>query len=78
MRIGNAVGLLINNYLYATNRPWIKDKVAWALYQTWKEADNSKADTPQTDLVNDSQDLVKDLVKQTDCDEETGHDCPWK
>lgn len=49
MRLGTAIERLFDNYVYASDKEWINDKVAWALYQTWKEADIRKADTPQTD-----------------------------
>ena len=39
MRLGTAIELLIDNYRYASDKEWIQDKVAWALYHTWKEAD---------------------------------------
>ena len=107
MRLGTAIERLVDNYKYASDKEWINDKVAWALYHTWKEADrkteNSSEkpnncehitedgvtcakypacddclDNPlnkvkgserlvkgseQTDLVEDSPSLVKDLVK---------------
>ena len=49
MRLETAIERLLDNYVYASGKEWINDKVAWALYQTWKEADIRKADTPQTD-----------------------------
>jgi len=49
MRLGTAIERLFDNYVYASDKEWINDKVAWALYQTWKEADIRKADTPQTE-----------------------------
>ena len=49
MRLGTAIERLFDNYVYASDKEWINDKVAWALYQTWKEADIRKANTPQTD-----------------------------
>ena len=39
MRLGTAIERLIDNYRYASDKEWIQDKVAWALYHTWKEAD---------------------------------------
>jgi len=53
MRLGTAIERLFDNYVYASDKEWINDKVAWALYQTWKEADIRKADAPQTDWVED-------------------------
>ena len=39
MRLGTAIERLVDNYRYASDKEWIRDKVAWALYHTWKEAD---------------------------------------
>ncbi|MEE0897867.1 MAG: hypothetical protein U0L88_09615 [Acutalibacteraceae bacterium] len=39
MRLGTAIECLVDNYKYASDKEWINDKVAWALYHTWKEAD---------------------------------------
>lgn len=47
MRLGTAIERLVDNYRYASDKEWIQDKVAWALYYTWKEADDRK--TEQTD-----------------------------
>ena len=42
MRLGTAIERLFDNYVYALDKEWVRDKVAWALYQTWKEVDNRK------------------------------------
>ena len=42
MRLGTAIECLFDNYVYALDKEWIRDKIAWALYQTWKAADNRK------------------------------------
>ena len=47
MRFGTAIERLVDNYRYAKGKAWIRDEVAWALYQTWKEADDRK--TEQTE-----------------------------
>ena len=39
IRIETAIKLLLQYYEIAKNNDWIRDKVTWALYQTWKEAD---------------------------------------
>ena len=39
MRLGTAIECLVDNYKYASDKEWINDKVAWALYHTWKIAD---------------------------------------
>ena len=39
MRLGTAIEHLVEAYKYASDKEWIQDKVAWALYHTWKEAD---------------------------------------
>ena len=69
MRLGTAIERLFDNYVYASDKEWINDKVAWALYQTWKEADIRKADTPQTEtheLRTNTHACVSD-TPQTDC-----------
>lgn len=42
MRLETAIKLLQKYYEIAKNNDWIRDKVAWALYQTWKDADRKK------------------------------------
>ena len=42
MRLGTAIECLFDNYIYASDKEWIRDKVAWALYQTWQAADDRK------------------------------------
>ena len=44
MRLGTAIERLVDNYRYASDKDWIMDKVAWALYHTWKEADGRKTE----------------------------------
>ena len=44
MRLGTAIERLVDNYRYASDKEWIQDKVAWALYYTWKEADDRKTE----------------------------------
>lgn len=39
MNIGEAILILIKKYEYAQKNDYITKKVAWALYQTWKEVD---------------------------------------
>ena len=62
MRLGTAIEKLVENYNYAVGKEWVQDKVAWALYHTWKEADDRKTeptiskmeqvgDEPQTDCA---------------------------
>ena len=50
MRLGTAIEKLVENYNYAVGKEWVQDKVAWALYHTWKEADEHRAKQtePQT------------------------------
>ena len=44
MRFGTAIERLVDNYQYAKSKIWIRDEVAWALYHTWKEADDRKTE----------------------------------
>jgi len=39
MTIGKALKVVRNKYEWAKATPFIQDPVAWALYQTWKEAE---------------------------------------
>lgn len=47
MRLGTAIECLVDNYKYASDKEWINDKVAWALYHTWKEADRKTEPTTE-------------------------------
>ena len=78
MRLGTAIERLFDNYVYASDKEWINDKVAWALYQTWKEADIRKADTPQTDcaVITDTSYQVLDGWQTREKPKTT--DCSWK
>ncbi len=42
MKLGTAIEHLFDNYQKARFDETIRDKVAWALYQTWKEADEKR------------------------------------
>lgn len=44
MRLGTAIERLVDNYRYAKSKVWIRDEVAWALYHTWKEANDRKTE----------------------------------
>lgn len=44
MRFETAIEHLVDNYRYAKGKVWIRDEVAWALYHTWKEADDRKTE----------------------------------
>lgn len=41
MTIEKAIELLKDLYNDALNSSWIRNPVAWALYQTWMKAENS-------------------------------------
>ncbi len=49
MRFGTAIERLVDNYRTAKGKAWIRDEVAWALYQTWKEADRKTEPQTRTD-----------------------------
>ena len=63
MRLGTAIEKLVENYNYAVGKEWVQDKVAWALYHTWKEADRK--------VENSSE-------KPNNCEDEPQTDCAWK
>ena len=54
MRLGTAIECLVDNYKYASDKEWINDKVAWALYHTWKEADDRKTEPNSSEKPNNS------------------------
>lgn len=43
MKIETAIKKLKVNYEYALKNDYIKDKIAWALYVTWKEVEQMKS-----------------------------------
>ena len=65
MRLGTAIERLVDNYRYASDKEWIQDKVAWALYHTWKEADDRKTEPSDSEKPNNCEtcknwDIVND------------------
>ena len=93
MRLGTAIELLIDNYRYASDKEWIQDKVAWALYHTWKEADrktensSEKPNNCEPHIVGKHADVIIIDEPQTDFCEFKGDmcndcsmqtDCPWR
>lgn len=42
MRIEKAIRILLEKHEEANGRKEVRDKVAWALYQTWKEAEDER------------------------------------
>ena len=67
MRFGTAIERLVDNYRYAKSKVWIRDEVAWALYKTWKEADERKTE-PQYDID-------KGTIKCDNCSENGSYKC---
>ena len=55
MRLGTAIECLVDNYKCASDKEWINDKVAWALYHTWKEADRKTENS--SEKPNNCEDL---------------------
>ena len=73
MRFGTAIERLVDNYQYAKSKIWIRDEVAWALYHTWKEADDRKTENC-SEKPNNCEHITEDGVtcaKYPACD-----DCP--
>ena len=64
MRFGTAIERLVDNYQYAKSKVWIRDEVAWALYHTWKEADDRKTEPT--------------ISKMEQVEDEPQTDCAWK
>ena len=48
MNIGQAIVLLTEKYEYAKKQDYIIKKVAWSLYQTWKEVDEKEEKQNET------------------------------
>lgn len=46
MTLADALKAIKRNYERALTLPWVRDPVAWALYETWKEADGSFQEGP--------------------------------
>ena len=42
MTLAKAVSLLIDEHDKAKRKDWVRDPVAYALYQVWKKADEKK------------------------------------
>lgn len=60
MKLGAAIEKLVENYNYAVGKEWVQDKVAWALYHTWKEADEHRAEQTEPNCLekpNNCEDL---------------------
>ena len=75
MRLGTAIEKLVDNYKYAVDKEWIQDKVAWALYHTWKEADEHEAE--QTEPSTEEKCPFDDTLPcEWVCPNRT--DCSWK
>ena len=71
MRLGTAIERLVDNYRYASDKEWIRDKVAWALYHTWKEADDRKTEN-SSEKPNNCEHITEDGVtcaKYPACDD---------
>ena len=90
MRFGTAIERLVDNYQYAKSKVWIRDEVAWALYHTWKEADDRKTE-PQnycddclyTDTCDSKEFFYACTSKATiskmeQVEDEPQTDCAWK
>ena len=71
MRLGTAIERLVEAYNYASDKEWINDKVAWALYHTWKEADRKTENS--SEKPNNST-----ISKMEQVEDEPQTDCPWK
>ena len=72
MRLGTAIEKLVDNYKYASDKEWIQDKVAWALYHTWKEADGRKTEP----TISKMEQVDKDINVRSKDEPQT--DCAWR
>ena len=71
MKLGTAIEKLVDNYKYASDKKWIRDKVAWALYHTWKEADRKTEPT-----CSKMEQVDKDINVRSKTEPQT--DCSWR
>ena len=75
MRFGTAIERLVDNYEYAKSKIWIRDEVAWALYHTWKEADEHRTEQTEpnsSEKPNNCEHITEDGVtcaKYPACDD---------
>ena len=53
----------MENYNYAVGKEWVQDKVAWALYHTWKEADDRKTENC-SEIPNNCEDEISAECKR--------------
>ena len=72
MRFGTAIERLVDNYRYAKSKVWIRDEVAWALYHTWKEADDRKTEPTSSKMEQ----VDKDINVRSKDEPQT--DCAWR
>ena len=72
MRLGTAIEKLVENYNYAVGKEWVQDKVAWALYHTWKEADDRKTES----TISKMEQVDKDINVRSKTEPQT--DCAWR
>ena len=73
MRLGTAIEKLVDNYKYASDKEWIRDKVAWALYHTWKEADRKTEPT-----ISKMEQVDKDINVRSKDEPQTCDTCKHK
>ncbi len=67
MRLGTAIERLVDNYRCASDKDWIMDKVAWALYQTWKEADRKTEPRKEQNFCGKCRYLYRDFKYGLSC-----------
>ena len=76
MRLGTAIEHLVEAYKYASDKEWIQDKVAWALYHTWKEADRkdepSNSEKPNSSTISKMEQVDKDINVRSKDEPQTG------
>lgn len=71
MRFGTAIERLVDNYQYAKSKIWIRDEVAWALYHTWKEADDRKTEP----TISKMEQVDKDINVRSKDEPQTDEHC---
>ena len=51
MRLNTAIRWLKRNYELALKNDYVKDKVAWSLYLTWREVEQARSDKEYREML---------------------------
>lgn len=51
MKLNTAIRWLKRNYELALKNDYVKDKVAWSLYLTWREVEQARSDKEYREIM---------------------------